>query len=290
MKHLISRYFQITLLSVFISFTFNTAVAATKSTSPELIRQKLDLMERMISQSSRSEKINQGPDGLAKQQLQQAQDQMALAEQALKSGQTKLASKYIEQAMLFYATATGKVADATDKGDAQATRYKELSVSIESFRLYVDRAISKSHEPNPLDTENLQHLMQLATHLGNQKNYGAANEVLNEGYMMTIMAVSALKGGTTIVYSQDFDTPEEEYHYQLERYKSLQRLLKMVSPGDKLPSKYSWAQKPLESSREAYQESTKLAQRKAHKEALEVIGQASKKLTQVLRVLGLPIS
>ncbi len=290
MKQLILRYFQVTLISIVVFATFDAASAASKSASPELVRQKLELMERMINQSSRSQQINHGPDALAKQQLVRAQDQMNLAQQALKTGQTKQAAERIEQAMLFYATASGKVADATDKGDAQATRYKELSVSIESFRLYVERAVSKTKEASPLDTENLQHLMQLATHLGKQKNYGAANEVLNEGYMMTIMAVSALKGGSTIVYSQEFETPEQEYPYQLERYKSLQRLLKMVSPGDRLPKKYAWAEKSLDSSRESYKQASKLADRKSHKDALVAISQASKQLTQVLRVLGLPIS
>ncbi|HEY5717719.1 MAG TPA: hypothetical protein VIS52_04435, partial [Motiliproteus sp.] len=194
------------------------------------------------------------------------------------------------QAMQFYSSASGTVADATDKGDAQRTRFNELSVSIESFRLYVQRAMVKSEDENPLDGDHLSSLMQLAGNLGQHENYGEANEVLNEAYMLTITAVSALKGGTTIVYSQDFDTPEQEYHYERERYKGLLQLFQMVSPDGELPAKYKWTEKSLQSSDASYQQAEQRAERAEYPLALKELETATKQLTQVLRLLGLPIS
>ena len=266
------------------------AAADAGQPSQALLQQKLDLMQRMLENSSSSRRISSQGNDLAKQRISHARDHLNVARQALQSNQLKDAADRLEQAMTFYSSAASEVADATDRGDAQRTRFNELSVSIESFRLYVQKALVQSDEPSPLDPIQLSNLMQLAAQLGQHQNYGEANDVLNEAYMLTITAVSALKGGTTIVYSNEFETPEQQFEYELERYRGLLQLFKMVIPEGKLPSKYSWTEKSVGVSNKAYKRAVKLAGNAEYPQALEQIDEASKKLTQVLRLLGLPIS
>ncbi|WP_210398051.1 hypothetical protein [Motiliproteus sediminis] len=258
--------------------------------SRELLQQKLALMQRMLENSASARRIDNGDSSLAKERLAHARDHVAVAQQAMDARRFDAVREKLEQAMQFYSAASGSVADAIDRGDAQRTRFNELSVSIESFRLYVQRAMVKSEDDNPLDADQLSSLLQLAGNLGQHENYGEANEVLNEAYMLTITAVSALKGGTTIVYSQDFDTPEQEYLYELERYKGLLQLFDLVSPDGQLPDKYQWTRKSLKHSEDAFKEAEDLAGRAAYPDALRSLEVASKQLTQVLRLLGLPLS
>ncbi|WP_207063279.1 hypothetical protein [Motiliproteus sp. SC1-56] len=260
------------------------------ATSQALLQQKYALLQHMLEHSASTQRIEQGANDLARERLNHARDQLRVAQQALEAGQLDAAREKINQAMQFYSSAAGNVADPTDKGEAQQTRFKELSVSIESFRLYVQRAMVKSEDDNPLDGERLDNLLQLASHLADHGNYGQANELLNEAYMLTITAVSALKGGTTIVYSQDFDTPEQEYLYELERYKGLQKLFKLLSPSGELPAKYQWTRPSLDESAAYFDQAQTLAGRADYPQALEQLNEASKKLTQVLRLLGLPLS
>jgi hypothetical protein len=264
--------------------------AQTLPDNRHLLQQKYDLLQQRLEQSASTQRIRAGTDSLAKERLDHARDQLQVARQALQAGQLDAAREKIDQAMTFFSTAAGKAADAIDRGEAQQTRFKELSVSIESFRLYVQRAMVKSEDENPLDSERLGNLLQLASYLADQGNYGEANELLNEGYLLTITAVSALKGGTTIVYSQEFDTPEQEYLYELERYRGLTKLFLLLSPSGELPAKYRWTRASLDASETAYAQAQTLADQAAYPQALETLQQASEKLTQVLRLLGLPLS
>jgi hypothetical protein len=264
----------------------------TASASPDsqLLQQKYELVSRVLSSSTTTTRINNSNHPLAKERLYHAKDQLRVASAALKAGQLKSALGSINQAMKFYAMASGTVADTIQKGEAQKTRFNEYSVSIESFRLYVQRALLNSNGDNPLDTEHLNNLLQLASHLAEQNNYGEANDLLSEAYMLTITAVSALKGGTTIVYSLDFETPEQEYHYELERYKGLVKLLTMINPNGVLPAKLKDSESTLDASKNAFKNAKRLANRNEFPRALETISLASKELTKVLRMLGLPIS
>lgn len=266
------------------------AAAHQPELNPDLLEQKLSLMDRMLHSSASSRRIQTQGSEQAKQRLQQANDHFLVAAQALGAGQLRPTYDALEQAMTFYSAAAATVADATDKGEAQKTRYQELSVSVESFRLYVQKAMLQSNEPSPLDAEMLASLMQLAGELGRHQHYGQANEVLNEAYMLTITAVSALKGGTTIVYSNTFETPAQQYDYELERYKGLMQLYEMVIPDGDLPAKYRWTQKPLSHSEQSYNKAIQLAKQSDYPQALKQLDDATKKLTQVLRMLGLPIS
>lgn len=254
-----------------------------------LLEQKLELMRRVLDESSSARRIKSGSNPLAQERLIHARDQLTVAKQALQRGHLDAADERIDQAMKFFSYASGDIADATERGEAQRTRFNELSVSIESFRLYVQRAMVKSEEANPLDGDRLSHLLQLAVHLGASNNYGEANAFLNEAYMLTITAVSALRGGTTIVYSQDFDTPEQEYRYELDRYQGLVNLYHMVQP-DEHPSTYTWTKQPLQAANHAYQDAEQFAHRADYKAALKKIEAASKKISQVLRMMGLPLS
>jgi len=292
MNHL-SRPLITLLLFGLLNLPANALQAAQNDYSAEsrqLLQQKLSLMQRVLESSASARRIDQGDSDLAKSRLAHARDQFSVAKQALDARRYDAAREKLEQAMQFYSAASGSVADAIDKGDAQRTRFNELSVSIESFRLYVQRAMVKSEDDNPLDGDQLSSLMQLAGNLGQHENYGAANEVLNEAYMLTITAVSALKGGTTIVYSQDFDTPEQEYLYELERYKGLLQLFQMVSPDGTLPDKYRWTEKSLQSSEAAFRQAQQRAEQAEYPLAIKDLETATKQLTQVLRLLGLPIS
>lgn len=278
------------LLLILISLPLQIASAASEQPNPDLIHQKIALMERMLNNSSSSLRISRGDSVLAKQRLSHARDHMNVARQALTDNRLSEADEKLKQAMTFYSSAAATVADATDKGDAQRTRFNELSVSVESFRLYVQKTVVQSNAANPLDPQQLRSLMQLAAELAQHQNYSQANDVLNEAYMLTITAVSALKGGTTIVYSNQLDTPEQQYRYELERYKGLIQLYRMLIPDGELPSKYRWTQKSLTHSETAYEKASQLAAQKDYPQALEQIDLAAKKLSQVLRLLGLPVS
>jgi tetratricopeptide (TPR) repeat protein len=256
----------------------------------QLLQQKHKLISRVVNSSTTAARIQQASLPLAQERLEFAKDQLQVASAALKTGQLKSAQEKIDQAMKFYSMASGTVADSIQKGEAQKTRFNELSVSIESFRLYVQRALLNGNDKSPLDTEHLNNLLQLASYLGEQQNYGEANDLLNEAYMLTITAVSALKGGATIVYSQDFETPEQEYRYELERYKGLIKLFRMISPDGELPPKFKWSEPTLEASTNSFKKAQQLAKNRAFPQALETISLASKQLTKVLRMLGLPIS
>lgn len=255
-----------------------------------LLQQKLSLMQRMLANSSSIQRISGAADPLALQRLTLARDHTSLAEQALNSGQLDLAAEKLEQSMQLYSAAAATVASVTDRGDAQHTRFNELSVSIESFRLYVQKAVVQSNEPSPLDQQQLSSMMQLAAQLGQHQNYGEANDVLNDAYLLTITAVSALKGGTTIVYSTELDTPEQQFEYQEQRYQGLLQLFRMVIPDGSIPKKYSWTRESLAKSDSAYQQARHLAEQKNYAQALLQIDQAAKDLTKMLRMLGLPIS
>ena len=279
----------ITVLCLF-AVPLQATTPQTHALDPELLQQKLSLMQRMLANSGSSRRISNADEPLAQQRMSLARDHIEVAEQALKLGQLSSAAEKLEQSMQLYSSAAASVASATDKGDAQHTRFNELSVSIESFRLYVQKTVVQSNEPSPLDEQQLSSMMQLAAQLGQHQNYGEANDVLNEAYMLTITAVSALKGGTTIVYSNELDTPEQQYLYEYERYKGLLQLYNMVIPDGKPPAKYSWTKKSLANSEAAYKKAHSLAQKQDFTQALVEMDQAAKDLTKMLRMLGLPIS
>lgn len=280
------HYWPLPLLLVLLLSAMHPALGATN----EGLEEQLALMQRMLDQSDSAKRISSSDEASAQDRLQKARELLVHARTALRDGDLEQAAALLDRASNTYVAAAGALSQGTGSNDPERTRFNELSVSIESFRLYLQEAAVKSGEDNPLDQQQLNRLLQLASRLRQEGNYAEANSVLSEAYMHTITAVSALKGGDTIVYSQDFATPEQEYAYQLERYRGLQQLLDMISPGEELPSEYRWAARSLEGSQQDFIKARERAAEQEFQKALQNLDAASRKLTWVLRLLGLPIA
>ena len=68
-------------------------------------------------------------------------------------------------------------------------------------------------------------MIQDAAALSEKGDYIGANKVLNKAQEIVTVALANIFEGERVLYDKSFDTPEEEYDYELARYESFEELI-----------------------------------------------------------------
>jgi len=252
---------------------------------------KMRLVKLLLAQSPAVQRIPQSDNAQAKKKLADAQALYAKAGLELNAGRTEGAIKLLDQALLEIVSAARLVPDPAQLAAAERTRYTSQSEALRTFlamqRTVSARMAAKKTVPGTQDAERINGMVAKAEALAAAGNHKDANAVLADAYDAVVGSLNRMLMSETIVYDQKFDTPAEEFQFELARNRSFEELvpiaLAQLSPSPDAVQQSERAAQQGKALREAAQ---KQAAGGDYPSALKTIQDATGHLQRSLRTAG----
>jgi len=185
---------------------------------------KLDYAEGVIMRSSSAARIEQGDNEEAKAKLQEARDKYTQARQAQSDGEFTRSEELANEAIRLVTAAAMKVPNKVDDVTVQKRRYEDLLAQIETYRNW-------EHTASDLDAQTQAQMDSAILEIEKAANYAAnddyrkANEFLSMALNIVIQAKNSSLKERTFSYDLNFETPIDEYQYELSRNDDYFRLV-----------------------------------------------------------------
>lgn len=269
--------------------------AKTKSTNitEKQAKQKISFAKMMVM-SKTSKGIIASDNAIAKQTMLRAQKELSNSEAALKKGDNALAFDAAEEAMRLYKEAKAAAPNVKLGQSGSKPRYKELLSAVrdfkESHQEAYDRTVKQRGKSAAVayDEKTVDKHVKDAKALAMKKQYADAAKILVKAERLITVAINGMMDSQTVVYDKNFETPKEEYEFELGRFDSYYELIpigiEQKKPGAgaiKLMKNFS--DKGLELRVMA----VKAASEKNYKDAILMLQAGTDKVKKGLRFIGI---
>jgi hypothetical protein len=264
--------------------------------SRQLVEQKEALVRRLLSDSPAARRIESSGNAEARKYLAGAQESYAQALRSIKSNDIGGADRQLNDATWSIGKARQLAPDPQARGVEQRVRYAQMLQSVESLRISYQRHLqrSKRHAPDvEVNDERLvtvARLVEYAKSLSNSERVAQANRALGNAEQTLMVGLSQILGTGTVEYTQRFETPAEEYAYELERNLSYADLIPIAlsefRPGSEAIRE---VQRFLDNNRQLRERAQELAAKKDHGAALKTLRRGTAYLQSALAAAGLRV-
>lgn len=203
-------------------------------------------------------------------------ESLALANQALKmlSEATRLVPSDEEMAQL-------------------AEKYKTMLTEVEgyqkSYRANLKRLEKEGSVADTMrmDEKKLDATLAQAEALARKQNYVHANQLLQQAQKTVTGALHTMLNSKTIVYDLKFDTPADEYEYELKRFTGYEELIPVaIEAKNPAPGAIKLMESFLGKARKRRDEAVAKAEAGDYPTAITMLIQATKTVRRALRMVG----
>ena len=266
------------------------AHADTAKTATEKRAENID---RLLNTSSGAKQVVNGTSQAAREKRKDAVViyENALAEMA--RGNDSAAAEMLSQAskIMFDAIRLSTPTVAAEEKDV--TDYKNRKESVAALRDAFDRISQedKEFESNRSKVNSqLDELVAEAENLLNKGETPQARIEMDKAYHLVKVSIDSIRSGQTLVRSLNFETPRDEYLYELDRNDTHSMLVGLLVDEKKQSdySKDSVARKVIEADKLRAQAESYAAQ-DAYEQAIELLEQSTKELVRAIRSAGIYI-
>lgn len=207
------------------------------SASRQLVEQKAAFLKRVFSDSPAIRRIEAGNNAEARKFLASAQENFRNAVLSIKNNDIAGADKQLNEATWLIGKARQLVPDPLARNVEHRVRYAQMLDSIESLRISYQRHLQRARPQPPEAADAL--LVKVAQLVDRAKGHAEseqvvqANKSLAEAERTLMTGLGRVLGSKTIEYAQRFETPAEEYAYELERNRGYADLIPIALDGFK---------------------------------------------------------
>ncbi len=195
---------------------------------PPGLAQKQAFARGMVEDASTAERIQGSQDAEAMRLFALAKETYARALAAIKDGDFPGAEKQLNEAMSAIGKARRLAPDAAALAVKQRAEYEKKLESVEalekSYRSYLKSPKRKpgesGNETDEFASLGISRLVEAAKKQAEENRPGDALRILDKAEQVMRSALNRVMGSTVIDYAQKFETPAEEYAFELERNRS----------------------------------------------------------------------
>lgn len=221
-------------------FAAENKLLSTGQPSLEIVQQKLQLVRSLLAKSPAVERASRSNDASVQQRVAAARALYAKANDTLDNGDTAQADELLDEALQLIETATRQAPDPSQVAKEQQTRYSQLLEGIHGLlATYQDLGIrlspKKTFTPSA-ETARVSMLIDQAQTLAHDHHFTEAGNLLKSAHELLINALNKLLQSTTLMYDLQFQSPAEEFDYEMARYHSYEELVPIayaeLKPGE----------------------------------------------------------
>jgi hypothetical protein len=279
------------LLSAQVSADDRPAAARGRelASQQKILESKLTLIKRMLEGPS-AQRVHAADNSESLEKLIAAQAAYAEAVSAHDRQQIAKASYHADEVLRLGGQAIRKVVDLSPDTGQWAERYKDVHERVRAYRQAYVRALSDDSRTHSaaMRQEQLDRLMVQAEKLARSGKYEQAVTRLSAVAAKLEVELVRLRHRQTLVHELKFDTEEEEYAYELERYRSYAMLLQMaISQVEVHPTPTSQPPMIMRANEIERERAQSTARAGDAAQALKIIEAATNNLVQALRKTGM---
>jgi hypothetical protein len=261
--------------------------ASSLSAAPSLqLPMKLDYAEGVIMRSKSAVRIEQGDNDEARAKLAEARDKYKQARQAQTDGDFSRSEELANEAIRLVTAAAMKVPNTDDDTEVQKRRYADLLAQIDTYRNW-------EHQSSEFDAETQAQMDSAILEIENAARYAAtndyskANEFLGMALNIVIKAKNSSLKERTFSYDLNFETPLDEYKYELSRNDDYLRLVP-IALTQKQPSAgiRSLMERFVEKARGLRHDAESKFDDKQFEQAVVSMQDSTKELVSALKIIG----
>ena len=205
----------------------------TKAVSASSVKQKLSYAQ-MVLMSKSAKRVESSGNAEAVATLGQARAQIAAAKSTLAAGNVEQAMNEVNEGLRLVTAASRAVTTDSDMaGVNQKAKYDELKNSLKTYEGSYERntdRMKKSGQKKSakLDQKAYKRLVDEGNALASKGDYVGANKSLGKAQQMITSVLTDMLHAQTITYDKNFETPKEEYEYELARLESYEELVPLA--------------------------------------------------------------
>lgn len=256
------------------------------------VKQKLGYAQ-MVTGSASAKRVEESGNAEAIGMLNDARKQVDAAKATLAAGKLEDAMNQVNEGLRLMTAASRAITTESDMAAVNhKAKYDELINSLNtydgSYKRNVDRA-AKMKQPlkSKLDEAEYGRLVKEGRSLGDKGDYAAANKSLTKAQAMITAVLTSMLDSTTVVYDATFETPKEEYEYELARVESYEELIPLAieqrQPGE---STLKMMDEMVKKAAQIKAEGVAIAAKGDYKMAIMAMDAAVSNLQRALRLAG----
>ena len=255
---------------------------------------RLQSVEKLLGTSSAAQQIKGSDNQAAKQKHADAAALYEKAKQANSRGDTEQASDLLKQATktMFEATRMIKKDEsflAKDLRDFEARKESVQALCTAYENIAKEKGVTSKKEDELHQFVHTRVDQAVALKDKNQVKQG--RKKLDEAYVAAKVAIEHLRGGETLVHSLNFESVEEEYHYEVDR-NDTHRMLVEVLLKEKMSSNSSaraMVDKFLGKADELRKKADSQASEGQYESAVTTLEESTKEIVRAIRSAGVYI-
>lgn len=265
---------------------------------PGGLAQKQAFARSLVEDAAVAERIKASQDAEALRLFSLAKESYALALGSIKSGDYAAAEQQFNEAMSAMGKARRLAPDAAALAAKQRAEYAEKLQGVESleksYRSYLKSTKRKpgaaGSETDESATLGISRLLEAARKHAAENRPGDALRALDKAEQVMRSALNRVLGSATLDYALKFETPAEEFAFELERNRSYVELVPVAIAEYKPKEEARQIIEVLvRQSREAVEQARSYAEQKDYQRALASVRSGTEYLMNALGVAGLVV-
>jgi hypothetical protein len=205
---------------------------ATSSEAGQQLVQKMRFAELFIGQSAAAKRVMDSDNAMAKDLHRVAREHLESARLASLAGKNDEALRLVEDATRTMSEAALQVPVAD--GAAERMRFEQLYESVEAFQASYQRSYEQAAKAQgksnlrSVDLDRVRQIMDSARSLAEEGKYNEGISMLGGAQDALTSALTDMLANQTIVHELVFETPRDEYEYELSRYLGYEALIPLA--------------------------------------------------------------
>lgn len=265
--------------------------STTQQITPDLVRSKEAMVRRLLTDSPVAQRIVLSNSAEAKALFGRAQEQYSAASSALKTGDLARANDAFNDALWTVGKARQLVPDDANQKVEQKVRYNRLLESTETLKASYSRNLTRSKTVGAeRELAQIESLVAEGKNLANTEQLTEAIRALERAEQMLTAGINRTLGSATLEYAEKFDSPADEFAFELDRNKSFADLVPLavgeLRPGEdakRLIDRY------IEQNRSLREQAQGEARLKDYAAALKTLKTGTSSLQRALLAAGLVV-
>lgn len=208
------------------------SVRVSPVVSAQTVEQKAAMLDRVLNHSPVAARVAASGNLLARKHFQDARELLVQARGLAAGGELREADRLLNGAIYEVSRAQQLVPDPGSLQAAERARYAQLEDSVAALRRTALIALPAAGAPRAGTREQVvaraDLLVDQAAQLARADRYIEANKQLDAALLLLLQDASTRLAGHTIVYDVRFADRKEEFDFELERFRSFERLVPLA--------------------------------------------------------------
>ncbi len=207
--------------------------APARTVSESSVKQKLGYAKMVLSSGS-AKRVEASGNAEAIATLKQARDMITGAQSTLDGGSPADAMDQVDEGLRLVTAASRMITTESEMaGVNHKAQHEELLNSLSTYEKSYARNMerikkAKQQPKKTLDEAEYNRLVGEGKDLGGKGDYVKANKALEQAQALITSVLTDMLHAQTVVYDKNFESPKEEYEYELARLESYEELVPLA--------------------------------------------------------------